>query len=104
MDKELTNFKSEPMASISKSRHNIKLHAGFASLYPYMSAALRAHQRSFFVQWMAVNAETHTWSGAENKPQMGHLYPPHLYKVQRPLCKKRQKDYKSQRSGKTGMK
>jgi hypothetical protein len=39
----------------------------FRSLYSYISAALRPHQRSFLVQQMAANTETHHCANAENK-------------------------------------
>lgn len=42
--------------------YNVKLLCKFISLYSHISASIRAHQKSFFVQQRVVNAETRNWS------------------------------------------
>jgi hypothetical protein len=37
--------------------YNIKLASKYTILYAWMSAALRTHQKNFFVPWMVLNTE-----------------------------------------------
>lgn len=50
------------LAIILLNERSIKLLSKFLSLCPWISACLRTHQRSFFVQYSVVNIETHNWS------------------------------------------
>lgn len=56
--------KDEPTAIILLSGNSIKLPYKLISLYLYIISALRLHQRTVFVKWMAANAEA---SNSENK-------------------------------------
>lgn len=39
----------------------MKIPSKSKSLYTQISAALSSHQGSLFVEWIAVNVETHSW-------------------------------------------
>lgn len=85
---------------------NIILPSESLSPYPSVSAAFRKHQRSFSVQWVMLNTETHNWSKWRASAECPAISRAHLsvsyHFPKEPQRKKGQKDHRSQRSGQGG--
>lgn len=77
-------------------------HHGFPnfSLCSRMTATRRHHQRGFFVQWLAVDAEAHNWSVSREEPPVGFLATQETHGPL--LLPQRLGDNRGGRSGKTG--
>lgn len=73
-------------------------------LYPQIHTPLGPHQKSFLLQQMVTNAETHNWTVCREGETLGHsalnqmfLYQSLPLKDQGTMWKRRWKDYKHQR-------
>lgn len=91
---ELTGLKGEPAPTVLLCAHTARLLSNFVSLYPQISTALRAHQRSPLVWWTMVSTGTRSRPGNKcqwsDQLQMRYLYhPPH--EAQGPLQKGRER-------------